>query len=127
MNGPSQFSSTQDTPWTREEFEAQLRAKGTAYHIHHPFNVKMNSGGCSREQIRGFVPQPLVEVEAEGLVDPADVEQRAPVAERTAQRHHAERPAHGQAHDPAQLGAVVEALRRAFHDPRVLGQHDFDQ
>jgi pyrroloquinoline-quinone synthase len=41
--------------WTREEFEAQLRAKGTAYHIHHPFNVKMNSGGCSREQIRGWV------------------------------------------------------------------------
>jgi pyrroloquinoline-quinone synthase len=41
--------------WTREEFEAQLRAKGQAYHIHHPFNVKMNSGGCSREQIRGWV------------------------------------------------------------------------
>jgi pyrroloquinoline-quinone synthase len=37
------------------EFEAQLRAKGAAYHIHHPFNVKMNSGGCSREQIRGWV------------------------------------------------------------------------
>jgi pyrroloquinoline-quinone synthase len=44
-----------DEAWTREEFEAQLRAKGTAYHIHHPFNVKMNSGGCSREQIRGWV------------------------------------------------------------------------
>jgi pyrroloquinoline-quinone synthase len=41
--------------WTREEFEAQLRAKGTAYHIHHPFNVKMNEGGCSRAQIRGWV------------------------------------------------------------------------
>ncbi|MBN3807074.1 pyrroloquinoline-quinone synthase PqqC [Paraburkholderia sp. Ac-20336] len=41
--------------WSHEEFEAQLRAKGTAYHIHHPFNVKMNSGGCSREQIRGWV------------------------------------------------------------------------
>ncbi|MET3248672.1 coenzyme PQQ biosynthesis protein C [Burkholderia sp. OAS925] len=44
-----------DEAWTREEFEAQLRAKGTAYHIHHPFNVKMNSGGCSPEQIRGWV------------------------------------------------------------------------
>lgn len=43
------------TPWTREEFEAQLRAKGQSYHIHHPFNVKMNSGQCSKEQIRGWV------------------------------------------------------------------------
>lgn len=43
------------TPWTREEFEAQLRAKGQSYHIHHPFNVKMNAGQCSREQIRGWV------------------------------------------------------------------------
>jgi len=41
--------------WTRVEFETQLRAKGAAYHIHHAFNVKMNSGGCSREQIRGWV------------------------------------------------------------------------
>ena len=47
--------STINTPWTREEFEAQLRAKGQSYHIHHPFNVKMNSGQCSREQIRGWV------------------------------------------------------------------------
>ncbi|WP_206995508.1 pyrroloquinoline-quinone synthase PqqC [Trinickia mobilis] len=42
-------------PWTRGEFEAQLRAKGAGYHIHHPFNVKMTTGGCSREQIRGWV------------------------------------------------------------------------
>lgn len=41
--------------WTREAFEDRLRAKGVAYHIHHPFNVKMNSGGCSPEQIRGWV------------------------------------------------------------------------
>ncbi|CAM2188688.1 Pyrroloquinoline-quinone synthase [Paraburkholderia sacchari] len=41
--------------WTRAGFEAQLRAKGGAYHIHHPFNVKMNSGGCSPGQIRGWV------------------------------------------------------------------------
>ena len=41
--------------WTREEFEAQLRAKGQSYHIHHPFNVKMNAGECSKEQIRGWV------------------------------------------------------------------------
>ena len=45
----------QQPAWTREEFEAQLREKGTAYHIHHPFNVMLNSGGASREQIRGWV------------------------------------------------------------------------
>ena len=43
------------TPWTREEFEAQLRDKGRAYHIHHPFNVMLNSGKASPEQIRGWV------------------------------------------------------------------------
>ena len=41
--------------WTREEFEAQLRAKGQSYHIHHSFNVKMNAGECSKEQVRGWV------------------------------------------------------------------------
>lgn len=42
-------------PWTREEFEARLRDKGKSYHIHHPFNVRMNSGQCSPAQIRGWV------------------------------------------------------------------------
>lgn len=42
-------------PWFREEFEAQLRAKGKAYHIHHPFNVRMNSGGCTPDEIRCWV------------------------------------------------------------------------
>jgi pyrroloquinoline-quinone synthase len=41
--------------WSREEFEQQLRAKGAGYHIHHPFNVAMNSGKLSPEQIRGWV------------------------------------------------------------------------
>lgn len=41
--------------WTRQEFEAQLRAKGQSYHIHHPFNIKMNAGECSKEQVRGWV------------------------------------------------------------------------
>jgi len=41
--------------WSREEFEAQLREKGRAYHIHHPFNVMLNTGAASREQIRGWV------------------------------------------------------------------------
>jgi pyrroloquinoline-quinone synthase len=41
--------------WSASEFETQLRAKGKAYHIHHPFNVALNSGQASREQIRGWV------------------------------------------------------------------------
>ncbi|GAB4211581.1 MAG: pyrroloquinoline-quinone synthase PqqC [Rhodoferax sp.] len=42
-------------PWDRDEFEAQLRAKQQAYHIHHPFNVRMNAGGCTPEEIRCWV------------------------------------------------------------------------
>ena len=42
-------------PWTREEFEAKLHDQGSAYHIHHPFNVMLNGGGASREQIQGWV------------------------------------------------------------------------
>lgn len=41
--------------WSREEFEAKLRDKGSAYHIHHPFNVMLNTGGATPEQIRGWV------------------------------------------------------------------------
>jgi pyrroloquinoline-quinone synthase len=41
--------------WTRTEFEEQLRACGRAYHIHHPFNVLLNSGKATPEQIRGWV------------------------------------------------------------------------
>jgi len=42
-------------PWSAEEFASQLRAKGKAYHIHHPFNVMLNSGQASPAQIRGWV------------------------------------------------------------------------
>ena len=41
--------------WTREEFEARLRERGKAYHIHHPFNVMLNTGRASPEQVRGWV------------------------------------------------------------------------
>jgi pyrroloquinoline-quinone synthase len=41
--------------WSPAEFEAQLRAQGRSYHIHHPFNVMLNSGAASPEQIRGWV------------------------------------------------------------------------
>jgi len=46
---------TQEPAWSREAFEAQLRSKGKAYHIHHPFNVLLNSGKATPEQIRGWV------------------------------------------------------------------------
>ncbi|WP_234414093.1 pyrroloquinoline-quinone synthase PqqC [Ideonella sp. A 288] len=44
-----------DKPWSRDEFEAQLRERGKAYHIHHPFNVMLNTGKATPEQIRGWV------------------------------------------------------------------------
>lgn len=42
-------------PWSPQEFEAQLRENGRAYHIHHPFNVMLNTGLATPEQIRGWV------------------------------------------------------------------------
>lgn len=44
-----------DTAWTRGAFETRLRERGKAYHIHHPFNVMLNTGKASREQVRGWV------------------------------------------------------------------------
>lgn len=41
--------------WDHAEFENRLREKGTAYHIHHAFNVQLNSGQCSAAQVRGWV------------------------------------------------------------------------
>ena len=41
--------------WTAEEFEARLRERGRAYHIHHPYNVMLNTGLATPEQVRGWV------------------------------------------------------------------------
>lgn len=41
--------------WSRDEFEAKLRERGRSYHIHHPFNVMLNTGRATPEQIRGWV------------------------------------------------------------------------
>ncbi len=41
--------------WTAVEFEAQLRARSGSYHIHHPFQVMMHEGKCTREQIQAWV------------------------------------------------------------------------
>jgi pyrroloquinoline-quinone synthase len=44
-----------EAPWSAAEFEQRLRDKGRAYHIHHPFNVMLNTGRAQPEQIRGWV------------------------------------------------------------------------
>jgi pyrroloquinoline-quinone synthase len=46
-------------PWTRNEFESKLRAKGAYYHIHHPFHQRMNAGLCSKKEIQGWVANRL--------------------------------------------------------------------
>ncbi len=42
-------------PWGRDEFEQKLRAKGKRYHIYHPYQVAMNSGKLTKDQIQGWV------------------------------------------------------------------------
>jgi pyrroloquinoline-quinone synthase len=42
-------------PWSREEFEQKLREKERFYHVHHPFQVLMNSGKLNQRQIQGWV------------------------------------------------------------------------
>ena len=42
-------------PWTRAEFEQQLRERGRAYHVHHPYNLMLNGGQATPQQIRGWV------------------------------------------------------------------------
>ncbi len=42
-------------PWPRDTFEALLRERGKAYHIHHPYNRMLNGGSATPEQVRGWV------------------------------------------------------------------------
>lgn len=44
-----------ESAWSAEIFEQKLREQGRAYHIYHPFNVMLNSGRATREQIQGWV------------------------------------------------------------------------
>ncbi|MFZ5540211.1 MAG: pyrroloquinoline-quinone synthase PqqC [Pseudomonadota bacterium] len=44
-----------EAAWSPHEFEARLRALAPRYHIHHPFNVMLNTGKATPEQIRGWV------------------------------------------------------------------------
>ena len=41
--------------WDRATFETRLRDRGRAYHIHHPYNVMLNTGRATPAQIRGWV------------------------------------------------------------------------
>lgn len=49
------MNNDSEQPWSREEFERRLREQGKAYHIYHPFNIMLNSGQATSEQIRGWV------------------------------------------------------------------------
>ena len=42
-------------PWTRDEFEQQLRSREKYYHINHDFHVLMNEGGLNKEAVQGWV------------------------------------------------------------------------
>lgn len=55
QNLTQSIDTTEQPAWSRAEFERQLRALGTRYHIHHPFNKKLNGGECSPQQIRSWV------------------------------------------------------------------------
>ena len=42
-------------PLDTVEFERQLRATGHFYHVYHPFNVLLNSGRATAQQVRAWV------------------------------------------------------------------------
>lgn len=42
-------------PWTRKQFEKQLRAKEKYYHINHEYHVLMNTGKLDKKAIQGWV------------------------------------------------------------------------
>jgi len=49
------MSCCDNKPWSREEFEAQLRGMEKYYHIHHPMHVLMNEGKLNKQQLQGWV------------------------------------------------------------------------
>lgn len=55
MNAATDLSASAASPWSPEEFERQLRAKESGYHIHHTFNRRLNSGQLAPFQVRGWV------------------------------------------------------------------------
>ncbi|MDY6948060.1 MAG: pyrroloquinoline-quinone synthase PqqC [Pseudomonadota bacterium] len=55
MSAREQVPDDPDAAWSVEVFEQKLRERGRAYHIFHPFNVMLNCGAATREQIQGWV------------------------------------------------------------------------
>lgn len=55
MNIATQEANGAEPGWDRQTFKDKLFAKGDQYHIYHPFNIKMQEGVLSPEQIRGWV------------------------------------------------------------------------
>ena len=52
----ARLEAASDAPaWDAAAFEARLRERGRAYHIHHPYNLMLNSGRATPEQVRGWV------------------------------------------------------------------------
>eukprot|EP01038_Epipyxis_sp_PR26KG_P000636 gene636-886_t len=56
---PDPARASSEPAWSRAEFEAQLRERGKSYHIHHPFNVMLNTGKATPEQVRGYLAATL--------------------------------------------------------------------
>ena len=54
-SNPALLADASQLAWSHEEFEVKLRERGRSYHIHHPFNVMLNSGCATPEQVRGWV------------------------------------------------------------------------
>ena len=54
-SSPATLADASQPAWTHEEFEIKLRERGRSYHIHHPFNVMLNGGSATPEQVRGWV------------------------------------------------------------------------
>jgi len=48
-------TTTEQAPWTPDDFVAELRAMGGRYHNLHPFHQRMNNGELSREELQLWV------------------------------------------------------------------------
>lgn len=55
MSAANESRNAEDLPWSRDEFREQLFSREAAYHIHHPFNIRMNKGELTPAQIRVWV------------------------------------------------------------------------
>src|SRR3954465_13081260 len=55
MIGSATSPTGETMPWTADELVERLRAQGTRYHHLHPFHVRMDAGGLTREELRRWV------------------------------------------------------------------------